>query len=155
MDSTTRKEGEFFYKGCEDCAWTDTENCLKTKEREKMKFREIAQEICNGCDLVTGEENKLKTEDVTAQDQLTLDDFAVCEIDGKKVGVVTFEEFPGKYYWGGMSLSNMVNEFIKACGNEVEARDQYAIEKKTEPIKMHFEIVKTKSKNTFVQVTVL
>lgn len=118
-------------------------------------FKKIAQEICNGCDLVTTEENKLTSEEVVAAGTLTLNDFSVCEIDGKKVGVVTFIEKPDKYYWGGQSLSNMVNAFITAYDGEQEAREQYASEKKKNPVKMMFEMTKTKSKNDFVKVTIL
>lgn len=120
-----------------------------------MDFRTLGQEICNGCDLITGEENKLSTEEVAALGEVTLDDFSVCTLDGKNVGVVTLKEAEGKYYWGGQALSNMVNAFIEACGSEAEARSQYADEKKKNPVRMRFEMTKTKSKQDFVKVTVL
>lgn len=118
-----------------------------------MNFKVLAQDICNGCDLVTTEENKLSTDEVVESGTLTLDDFAVCTIDGKMVGVVTFKEKEGKYYWGGQSLTNMVTAFIEACGSEAEARTQYASAK--EKVKMEFELTKTKAKQDFVKVTVL
>lgn len=117
------------------------------------KFNELAQEICNGCDLVTSEENKLTTDDVVEAGKLTLEDFATCEIDGKAVGVVTFKEKQGKYYWGGQALTNMVVGFITACGGEADARSQYQDEK--EKVVMTFEKTKTKAKNDFLKVTVL
>lgn len=119
----------------------------------ESKFKVLAQEVCNGCDLVTTEENKLTTDDVVEAGTLTLDDFATCEIEGEKVGVVTFVEMSNKYYWGGKALTNMVTAFINACGSEIEARAQYAKEK--EKIKLSFELVKTKAKQDFVKVTVL
>lgn len=118
-----------------------------------MRFKELATEICNGCDLVTTEENKLTTEDVVAASKLTLEDFALCEIEGKPVGVVTFAEKEGKYYWGGQALTNMVSAFVTACGSEAEARAQYQDEK--EKVVMTFEKTKTKAKNDFLKVTVL
>lgn len=117
------------------------------------KFRELAQEVCNGCDLITSEENKLSTDDVVKAGQLTLEDFAVCRIDDKEVGVVTFVEKKDKYYWGGQALTNMVTSFVAACGSEAEARDQYAKEK--DKIVMSFEMTKTKNKQDFLKVTVL
>lgn len=119
------------------------------------KFTELAKEICNGCDLVTGEENKLTTDEVCGYESLTISDFAVCVIDEKEVGVVTFEELPDKYYWGGQSLSNMVCAFLQACGGEAEAREQYAKEKAKDKIRVKFEMTKTKSKQDFCKVTVL
>lgn len=119
------------------------------------KFTELAKEVCNGCDLVTGEENKLTTEEVCSCEVLTISDFAVCVIEEKEVGVVTFEEFEGKYYWGGQSLSNMVSAFVQACGGEAEAREQYAKEKAKDRIRVKFEMTKTKAKQDFCKVTVL
>lgn len=116
-------------------------------------FRVLAQSICNGCDLITGEENKLTTDDVLAAGTLTIEDFALCTIDEKEVGVVTFAEKQGKYYWGGKSLSNMVRAFCTASGGEEAARAAYAEE--TDKVQVTFEKVKTQAKNDFVKVTVL
>lgn len=120
-----------------------------------MNFKELAKDVCNGCDLVTGDENKLTTEEVAEAAELTIDDFAVCEIDGDKVGVVTFVEKPNKFYWGGKSLSNMVNAFVQACGSEEEARAQYAETKAKDKVKISCELTKTKNKQDFLKVTVL
>lgn len=117
------------------------------------KFKTMAQEACGGSDLITDEENKLTTEDICAADALTLDDFDLCTIEDKQVGVVTFTEFPGKYYWGGHALSKMVNSFAEMCGSIGEARAQYANEK--EKIVLAFEATKTRSKRDFVRVVVL
>lgn len=116
-------------------------------------FRSIAQSVCNGCDLITGEENKLSTDEVLAAESLTIEDFALCTIDDKEVGVVTFAEMQGKYYWGGKSLSNMVKAFVTASGGEESARAGYAEE--TDKVQVTFEKVKTQAKNDFVKVTVL
>lgn len=116
-------------------------------------FRSLAQSICNGCDLITGEENKLSTDDVLEAGTLTIEDFALCTIDEKEVGVVTFAEMQGKYYWGGKSLSNMVKAFVTANGSEESARASYAEE--VDKVQVTFEKVKTQAKNDFVKVTVL
>lgn len=117
------------------------------------KFITLAKDVCNGCDLVTGEENKLTTADIIAYDFLTVSDFAVCEIDGKEVGVVTFVEEPGKYYWGGQSLTNMVLAICAACESETDARAEYAEEK--EKICIKFEAVQTKANRSFTKATVI
>lgn len=117
------------------------------------KFKVMAQEACGGSDLITDEENKLSTEDICAADSLTLDDFDLCTIEEKQVGVVTFVEFPGKYYWGGHALSKMINCFAEMCGSIGEARAQYANER--EKIVLAFEATKTRSKRDFVRVNVL
>lgn len=120
-------------------------------------FREMAQETCNGCDLITEEENKLTTEAVLKlckdKGHLTLDDFATCTIEGKKVGVVTFVEAQGKYYWGGQSLTNMVCNFVTMFRNESEAREAYEME--SQKVEMMFEMTKTKNKQDFLKCTVL
>lgn len=116
-------------------------------------FRSLAQAVCNGCDLITGEENKLSTEDVLAADALTIEDFALCTIDDKEVGVVTFVELQGKYYWGGQAISDMVKAFCTAAGGEEDARAQYQLE--SEKVKVMFESIKTKNNQTFTKVTVL
>lgn len=120
-----------------------------------MSFKSIAKEVCNGCDLVTSEENKLSTDDVVAADVLTLDDFALCVIEDKPVGVVTFEEFPERYYWGGQSLTNMVVSFIENYETEQEAREAYAKEKKKDAVRMKISLTKTKKNQDFVQVTIV
>lgn len=117
------------------------------------KFINLAKEVCNGCDLVTGEENKLTTADVIAHDSLTVSDFALCEIDGKEVGVVTFVEEPEKYYWGGQSLTNMVVRLCTACGSEMDARTEYAEE--SEKIRIKFEATQTKTNRSFTKATVI
>lgn len=116
-------------------------------------FRSLAQSVCNGCDLITGEENKLSTEEVLEAGKLTLEDFALCVIDEKEVGVVTFAEMPGKYYWGGTAISNMVRSFCTVSGGEEEARVAYAAE--ADKVVLTFESVKTKNNQTFTKVTVL
>lgn len=116
-------------------------------------FRVLAQSICNGCDLITGEENKLTTDDVLAAGVLTIADFALCTIDDKEVGVITFAELEGKYYWGGQSVSKMVQAFCTAAGSEEEARSQY--QKESDKVQVTFEKTKTQSNNTFVKVNVL
>lgn len=124
-----------------------------TKQKNASKFATLAQQVCNGCDLITSEENKLSTGDVIAAGSLTLDDFALCEIDGKQVGVVTFVEMPGKYYWGGLSLTNMVLCFAEVCGSIDDARIEYAAE--NTKVRLHFEASITKNKQSFTKVTVL
>lgn len=119
-----------------------------------MSFKSIAKEVCNGCDLVTSEENKLTTEDVVAAGELTLDDFALCVIEDKPVGVVTFKEFPDRYYWGGQSLTNMVVSFIETYETEQAAREAYAKEKVKDPVLMAMSLTKTKKNQDFVQVTI-
>lgn len=116
-------------------------------------FRSLAQSICNGCDLITGDENKLSTDDVLAAGVLTIEDFALCTIDDKEVGVVTFVEMQGKYYWGGQAISNMVRAFCTACGGEEEARATYQVEE--DKVQVTFESTKTKNNQTFTRVTVL
>lgn len=117
------------------------------------KFRNLAQAACNDCDLITGEENKITTKEVLDAGTLTIEDFALCTIDGKEIGVVTFVEKQGKYYWGGQAVTDMVKAFCTACGGEEEARAQYAAE--NERVMVSFESVKTKSKMDFTKVTVL
>lgn len=124
-----------------------------TKQKTESKFTALAQQVCNGCDLITSEENKLSTGDVIAAGVLTLDDFAICEIEGKRVGVVTFVEMPGRYYWGGLSLTNMVVSFADACGSIDDARIEYAAEKTK--VRLQFEASVTKNKQSFTKVTVL
>lgn len=116
-------------------------------------FRSLAQSICNGCDLITGDENKLATDDVLAAGVLTIEDFALCTIDDKEVGVVTFVERQGKYYWGGQAISNMVRAFCTASGGEEEARAAYRVEE--DKVQVTFESTKTKNNQTFTRVTVL
>lgn len=116
-------------------------------------FRSLAQSICNGCDLITGDENKLTTDDVLAAGVLTIEDFALCTIDDKEVGVVTFVERQGKYYWGGQAISNMVRAFCTASGGEEEARAAYRVEE--DKVQVTFESTKTKNNQTFTRVTVL
>lgn len=117
------------------------------------KFRALAQNICNGCDLITSEENKLSTDEVLAAGALTIEDFALCSIDDKEVGVVTFVEMPKKYYWGGQAITAVIKAFCDVAGSEIEARAQYAEEK--EKVQVMFESTKTKSNLTFTKVTVL
>lgn len=119
-----------------------------------INFKQMAQDVCNGCDLVTTEENKLSTDDVVAMKTATLEDFALCTIDGKKVGVVTFVEKKDKYYWGGQALTNMVVAFVDAfAGDETAARSAYEAEKTK--VKLSFEMTKTKAKQDFLKVTVM
>lgn len=119
-----------------------------------MSFRKIAKEVCNGCDLITSQEAKLTTDEVVAAGKLTLDDFSLCVIEDKSVGVVTFKEFPERYYWGGQSLTNMVTEFIEAYETEQAAREAYASEKKKDAVVMTLTVTKTKKMQDFVQVTI-
>lgn len=118
-------------------------------------FNELAKEVCNGCDLITSEENKLTTKDLSDAGVLTLDDFATCEIDGETVGVITLKGMEGKFYWGGKAITNMVVSFISACGGEDEARSKYAEEKKKEPVKFTLSITKTKVGRDFTKVTIV
>lgn len=115
-------------------------------------FITLAQQVCNGCDLVTTEENKLTTGEVVEAGKLTIEDFASCTIEGKEVGVVTFLEFPGKYYWGGQALSNMVSVFAERYDGMDNARAEYAAQK--DKIVVTFDMTTTKNKQSFVRVTV-
>lgn len=127
---------------------------MKKETTVNNPFVSLAKEICNGCDLVTSDENKLSTDDVLAAGILTISDFATCTIDDKKVGVVTFTEMDGKFYWGGQSLTNMVNAFCEACGGEKEARADYADLPNDQKVRVSFESTTTRNKNTFIAVTV-
>lgn len=120
-----------------------------------MDFKKIAKSVCNGCDLVTGDENKLETKDVCSYERLTVQDFATCVIDEKTVGVVTFEEAENKFYWGGDSLTKTVVALISQFDSEEEAREEYKKAKKSDKIALKFEATKTKNGRDFTKVTVL
>lgn len=124
---------------------------------DKFSFKKFAQENCNGCDLITGDENKLTTDDVVEackkMDCLTVHDFAQVEIDGDLVGVVTFDEMPDKYYWGGKAITDMVNSLISVFGSEADARKAYA-SAQDDVIQIVAEATKTKNNRDFTKITV-
>lgn len=129
----------------------------KDTNMEKFSFKKFAQDICNGCDLITGDENKLSTDDIIEACKkygcLSVHDFSQVEIDGDLVGVVTFDELPDKFYWGGKAITDMVNALISVFGNEADARAAYATAQ-DDIIQIVAEQTKTKNNRDFTKITV-
>lgn len=123
-----------------------------------FSFKQFAQEKCNGCDLITNDANKLTTDDIAnyckKDGNLTIHDFAQVEIEDELVGVVTFDELPGKFYWGGKAITDMVNNLIEIFGCEKSARAAYAAAT-NDSIQIKAEKTKTKNNRDFTKITVL
>lgn len=130
----------------------------KEMNNSTFSFKQFAQEKCNGCDLITSEDNKLSTEDIVdycaKKGNLTIHDFAQVEIEDELVGVVTFDEMPEKYYWGGKAITDMVNNLIEIFGGEKSARAAYAAAT-NDSIQIKAEKTKTKNNRDFTKITVM
>lgn len=86
------------------------------------------------------EMKKLETSDLVGQ-EVTIEDGEIVGSDGKEFCIVTFKEYPGAYYFGGMVLTDLVRSIL----TDPEAYDD--LQHDGMPIKLTIEKSKENHRN--------
>lgn len=118
------------------------------------KFYEIAEQALGNSPIMTGRE-KISTEDVIKKYPagITLNGFDVIDNGKDGYAVFTFAEEPDKFVNGGVLLSKMAFEWVKAFdGNITDASEELAA---CGGVRVHLFTKKTKRGNTITAVEIV
>lgn len=104
-------------------------------------FRQVAQTELSLSRVMEGRE-KISTDEISTGEILTVDEFDVADLDGKKFGVVHFAEYPDRYYNGGKVLTKLCTAWANMFNGDTEVASQAL--KKEGGVKLTFKQGKTK-----------
>lgn len=96
----------------------------KEVEVKKNVFGSLAKDSLTLSELHNGRE-QIDTDDILGE-ELTVVDFDLIETSDATYATFVFDEYPDRYYNGGLILTKMVNTFIEEFGGLDKARDAYA-----------------------------
>lgn len=119
---------------------------------EKNIFKATAQSELSLSWVMEGRE-KLTTEEVSTGEALTVDEFDIADLDGKKFGVVHFVEYPDRYYNGGKVLTKLCSAWAGLFDGDTHAASTALA--KQGGVQLVFKTGKTKSGNNVTTMEVL
>ena len=117
-----------------------------------MNFKELAQKELSLSPLMSGRE-QLKSEEINGK-TLTLREFDFVSIvdhgTEKVYPVCIFDEYPDRYYNGGMLLYKLCNAFAAEFGGDVEAASNALFE--SGGVTLRFKNAKTRNGNNITTI---
>lgn len=107
----------------------------------------IKEQTQNAMSVLMQNREKLDTEELLKYDELTLDSVElVANNDGTFYSVVTFEELPDRFYFGGKVLTDIVTAIYNVTESETGAPVKVA-----EPVKVSCTWERSKNKRTYAK----
>lgn len=117
-----------------------------------MDFKKLAQQELALSPLMTGRE-QLKSEEINGKvlNMTAFDFVSILDHGAEKVyPVCIFEEYPDRYYNGGMLLFKLCNAFAAEFGGDVEAASNALYE--SGGVTLRFKTAKTRSGNNITTI---
>lgn len=116
-----------------------------------FNLRDSARKATVSCELMAGREKISQTEIGEKEVKINAIDF-ITGNNGEKVPVLTCEEYPDRFFFGGAAFSKIADAWLSVTNGDVDVLNQ---ELAANPVAVKMERLTTKTGKTFVKVNVL